>query len=776
MFESGPKSNSRRAVIRDKCPDRFGSFWRDLRASGAFRSLGIAVVFCILAIGIVMLREDVVSYRPGQYVPQDILSRVDFTYRDRALLSKARQAARDSQPRVYKTNGEPWSELEKNLLELPERVAGKKFDDVDPSLRAALELEGNTGALSELLLVASDAKEKQAYENQVREYIAALVRKDLLIIPEKEYREEWDSVTRRTVSVPPAPEKFKTSLYPATAVAVDAKEQELLRDLRNAFEVTAHVFPGLKAGRIVAFTENTLRPTHVLDAERTATAQNLAAATIPKSKEDQQYRANQTIFSKGTIAERDWQILKAEKEAFVQSLGAAALKAKLGLAGTVILMATVLCWYIGKYQPKIVRNPARAIALGALLVSMLLLAQLAAIGTGQLYIFGLAPTILVAMILAIAYDQRFAIGIASMHGIIVTAALDQGIGFFLILWVGILTCGFLIDEVRTRSRLIEVGGATALAMMLATIAAGATSLDPIRFIGWNCLYTGAAGLSVGFIVLGILPFVEKAFKITTGMTLLELADASQPLLRRLSLEAPGTYNHSLQVATLAEAAADAIGGNSLLCRVAAYYHDIGKINKADYFIENQTDGRNRHLHLSPNMSFHIIIGHVKDGMALAKEYNLPSVILPFIQQHHGTTLIAYFFDKAKKQQGQNEPEGPQVSEMQFRYSGPKPKNREIAILMLSDAAESATRAEREPSHARIGQIVHDLAMARLLDGQFDESNLTMRDLELVERTLVKTLTGIYHGRIAYPSTTTVPAKSAMSFPKPPDQSTTGVVA
>ncbi len=776
MFESAPKSNSRRSVIRDKCPERFGTFWHDLRASGAFKSLGIAVIFCILAIGIVMLREDVVSYRPGQYVPQDILSRVDFTYHDRALLGKARQDARDSQPRVYKANGEPWSELEKSLLDLPDRLAGKKFEDVDPSLSALLELDGNTGALSELLLIASDPKEKQAYENQVKEYIAALIRKDLLIVPEKNYREEWDSVTRRNVLAPPAAEKFKTALYPASATVGDAKEQEMLRDLHNTFSVTAHVFSGLKAGRIVAFTANTLQPTHVLDAERTATAQNMAASTIPSSKADQQFRANQAIFLKGTIAERDWQVLKAEKEAFVRSLGAAALKAKLGLAATVVLMAAVLCWYIGKYQPRIVQVPERAIAMGALLVSMLLLAQLAAIGTGQLYVFGLAPTILVAMILAIAYDQRFAIGVASMHGIIVTAALDQGIGFFLILWIGILTCGFLIDEIRTRSRLIEVGGATALAMILATIAAGAMSLDPRSFIARNCLYTGAAGLSVGFIVLGILPFIEKAFKITTGMTLLELADASQPLLRRLSLEAPGTYNHSLQVATLSEAAADAIGANSLLCRVAAYYHDVGKINKADYFIENQTDNRNRHIHLSPNMSFHIIIGHVKDGMALAKEYNLPSVILPFIQQHHGTTLILYFFDKAKKQQGLLEPEGTEVSEMQFRYSGPKPKSREIAILMLADAAESATRAEREPSHARIEQIVHDLAMARLLDGQFDESNLTMRDLELVERTLVKTLTGIYHGRIAYPSTMPNPTKSALSLSKPPSQAAGGVVA
>src|SRR2546423_4987709 len=202
-------------------------------------------------------------------------------------------------------------------------------------------------------------------------------------------------------------------------------------------------------------------------------------------------------------------------------------------------------------------------AIGGLLLAMLLLAQLAAIGTGPLYVFGIAPTLVVAMILAIAYDQRFAIGVATMHGILVTAALDQGIGFFLIIWVGVLTCGFMLDEIRTRIKLIEIGGAAAIAMIFATIATGATQMDYVRYIAQNCLYTGAAGLSVGFIVLGILPFIEKTFRITTGMTLLELADVSQPLLRRLALEAPGAYNHSLQVATLAPAAAEGIRADSL---------------------------------------------------------------------------------------------------------------------------------------------------------------------------------------------------------------------
>jgi hypothetical protein len=267
----------------------------------------------------------------------------------------------------------------------------------------------------------------------------------------------------------------------------------------------------------------------------------------------------------------------------------------------------------------------------------------------------------------------------------------------------------------------------------------------------NALHAGAAGFGVGFVVLGILPFIEKAFRITTAMTLLEMADSSLPLLRRLATEAPGTWNHSQQVAALAEEAAEAIGANSLLCRVGSYYHDVGKINKPEYFVENQQDGVNRHQTISPSVSVLIIIGHVKDGVELAREYNLPTSLFPFIQQHHGTTLVEFFYDRAMKQA---DPQLHAVSEMQYRYPGPKPKSREIAIVMLADGCESAARALSEPTAPRIEALVDDLAMKRLLDGQFDECDLTLRDLELVKRSLIKSLLGIYHGRIAYPSTAT----------------------
>jgi cyclic-di-AMP phosphodiesterase PgpH len=458
-----------------------------------------------------------------------------------------------------------------------------------------------------------------------------------------------------------------------------------------------------------------------------------------------------------TLSVRDWQILNAENDAYHKSLMGDALKMwqyRLGLALLAGIVTLILCGYVARYQPRCVRNHARGIAMASLLVSMLLLSQLAGIGNSSLFIFGIAPTIVAAMILTIAYDQRFALGVATIHTIIVTAALNQGLDFFMILWVGVLTACYLLDDIRTRSRLIEIGGASALAMIIAATAVGAVEMEPIQFVGSNCLYVGASGLAAGFVVLGFLPFIEKAFRITTSMTLLELADASRPLLRRLALEAPGTYNHSLQVATLAEAAAEAIHANSLLCRVGSYYHDIGKINKPDYFIENQMGGENRHLNLTPSLSLRIILSHVKEGVEMAKDYNLPTSLLPIIQQHHGTTLVEYFYHQAV-QKGDQQPEtGPRLSDTEFRYPGPKPKSKEAAIVMLCDAVESACRCFGEPTASRLEAKVHELARLRLEDGQFAECDLTMRDLEQIERALCKALLGIYHGRISYPTTET----------------------
>ncbi|HEV7302039.1 MAG TPA: HDIG domain-containing protein [Tepidisphaeraceae bacterium] len=749
MFWSSSKTPSRRAEIRNKRPDADRTFITVLREQGALPTVAVAIVFLIVASAIMTLRRDVVQWRPGQAVPYDIVSRVDFTFSDPDVLAQKRREAREATPSVYRSNGDVWTPLQEMLMSLPDRVDGDSVAALPQPLREALD----PGSITALRQINTKERRRQ-YEKSVEDYTRELANH---------------------------PDTHVGRVIPLIVLDSASRKQDALASRRIALETIGLVEPGWtytvedpefislatkKANmffrldlesKIAILTAALLKPTHVLDEVATNERRNEAERNVPSTAGDVRYPANTILVArdKGVIEPKDWQLLRDENRHFIASLGdRRAVFAQLGTVGFVLLLTVMLSAYVAIFQPRVVRNYARALGIAGLLSAMLLLAQLAGIGSGQVYLFGTAPAILAAMILTLAYDRRFALGVASMLGMLITFGLDQGIEFFLILETGVVTSCLMLTDVRNRGKLIEVGGATACAMIAATAAAGALNMDPLRFVAYNCLYTGAAGLAVGFIVLGILPFIERTFRITTSMTLLELADASHPLLRRLAVEAPGTYSHSLNVATLAEAAAEAIGGNSLLCRVAAYYHDVGKINKADYFVENQSGGENRHLNLSPSVSLLIIIGHVKDGIELAREYNLPASVLPFIQQHHGTTLVEYFYHRACTQKDGDQPA---ISETQYRYPGPKPRSKEVAIVMISDAVESATRAMSEPNHNRVEMLVHELTMKRLLDGQLDECDLTMRDLERIERALVKTLLGIYHGRIAYPSTSSLQA-------------------
>jgi putative nucleotidyltransferase with HDIG domain len=739
------KRGARRREIRKKCPDAGTRWLLDMRADGSLRTLWVAVAFCIATVAVMSLRLNVIAYRPGQYATHDIVSRVPFRYHDKDELEKKKRIAREIEPRVYTaTDTDSWKKLEETLLGLPQQLASTREEELPAALKPILD----SATLNKLQEYAEPAR-LAGYQDSVRAYVAEIRRLDPIILPGDQLAKDRG----RPVQIPGRASISSEMAYSLEdPAALSAKLQPLAQ---------ANFLKSL-APKIVQLTLASLKPTHAFNDQATVAAQNAAAERVPTSDGDLVFDANDKIVPVGEISIRDWQLLRAENAEYLRRLDSGAWRTRAGLLASVAIITLILSCYVAKYQRRIIRNYARAVAIAALMLSMLLLAQLAGIGSSSLYVFGIAPTIIVAMILTIAYDQRFAVGVATVHAILVTLALNEKLSFFLILLAGVLTCCFLLDDIRTRSKLIEVGGATALAMIVATAAAGLLELDPWTFIARNCLYAGAAGLGVGFVILGTLPFIERAFRITTSMTLLELADASQPLLRRLALEAPGTYNHSLQVATLSEEAAEAIGANSLLCRVGAYYHDVGKINKAEYFVENQVAGHNRHINLSPSVSLLIIIGHVKDGIELAREYNLPTNLFPFIQQHHGTTLVEFFYHQACNQQ-QTKPGSAAISDTQYRYPGPKPKSKEIAILMLADAVESATRAMSEPTASRIETLVHELAHRRLQDGQFDECDITMRDLERIERSLAKTLLGIYHGRLAYPSTAGISSPTASTL-------------
>jgi len=745
-------------------------------------SLAIAGIFCIAITAMFLLRKQVVPYRPGEYVPHDIVARVDFKFFDQARDDQLIQYKRDSVFRDYRrVEGDPWDKIQDFFLALPDTIHGRSPQELDSPLRDLLD----SGAITEL---EQDriGLDREQYESNVRQFIA-YSRKHLLdddeplvIIPQDARDEE----TRLAARYPGEPRQIKllAPLPDPQNPQATAGEPPRFIDIGDVFgadlpdsfgprlDEAARVF-GLELGPKISritLAELASTPNYLYDDQSTHEEQNQAESTISPLDAVESYVRDAVVVTGGTtLTERDFMLLRAENTAYEQWLSSDFIHTwqnRLGLFLVAGIITFILAAYVARYQRRCVRNHARALAMAGLLLAMLLLTQLAGIGEKSLLIFAIAPTIIAAMILTIAYDQRFAMGIATIHTIIVTSALNQGLGSFLILWVGVLTACYLLDDIRTRIKLIEVGGFSALAMVVAAAAVGAVQMEPPQIIAVNCLYVALAGFSAGFVVLGILPFIEKAFRITTGMTLLELADVSQPLLRRLALEAPGTYAHSLSVATLAEAAAESIKANSLLCRVASYYHDVGKIHKPDYFVENQMGGENRHLNLSPTLSLRIIQSHVKDGVELAKEYNLPTSILPIIEQHHGTTLVEYFYSKAVRQ-GDQQPDAPApISDVEFRYPGPKPRSKEAAIVMMCDIVESACRSLAEPNATRIENRVRELAKMRLEDGQFEECDLTLRELHFIEQAINKTLLSIYHGGIVYPSAEVEPAPAPIATP------------
>lgn len=461
------------------------------------------------------------------------------------------------------------------------------------------------------------------------------------------------------------------------------------------------------------------------------------------------YKRNEMMIMPGIIDEIDLAKIRAEHDAFLRSgrAGSTTLHA-MGIASLVLLVTIGLGIYVYYYQPRVIQNPLRTLALALLLVLTLLSIRGTVLAAHQawMHVFTAAMMmVLMTMILSIAYNQRFALGAGWFLTLLVTPAANQNFYFMLVLLSGVLTAALGLGQVRSRTKLVAVGAVAAAAMSLImftiTMIGGVVGPQVIQLVA----ATLTAGLAGGFVMTGLLPLIERIFGIATSMTLLECSDISRPLLRRLATEAPGTFNHSLLLGTMAEAAAESIAANGLLARVGAYYHDIGKINKPAYFVENEEGRFNKHTKLSPAMSLLIILGHVKDGLEMAREYNLPRVIWPFITEHHGTTLIEYFYHAAKQASGDAS-----LPESQFRYPGPKPQTKETAILMLCDSVEGATRALPEPNAGRIEDLVHKIARKRLDDGQLDECNLTLRELKTVEQSLIKSLLSFYHGRITYP--------------------------
>lgn len=356
------------------------------------------------------------------------------------------------------------------------------------------------------------------------------------------------------------------------------------------------------------------------------------------------------------------------------------------------------------------------------------------------------------------------IGMAASFSLIVSVLASLALGgrveFFIYFFMSSLVAASGVKNCRERSIFIRTGLKVSLCNIVLALSIEALHAS---FFTFEALIASASafvgGALAGILATGILPLIEMSFGYTTDIKLLELGNLDQPLLRELMVQAPGTYHHSVIVSNMVEASAEAVNANPLLAKVAAYYHDIGKMRKPLYFIENQTGRENRHEKLAPSMSSLILISHVKDGVEFAKEDKLGKEIIDIIKQHHGTSLITFFYEKAKEQGEKREGKSPKVKEEDFRYPGPKPQTKEAGLIMLADVVEAASRTLVDPTAARIQGMVQKIINKVFSDGQLDECELTLKDLNEIAKSFNKTLSGIFHHRVEYPEPVAKPLSS-----------------
>jgi len=426
--------------------------------------------------------------------------------------------------------------------------------------------------------------------------------------------------------------------------------------------------------------------------------------------------------------------------------------------GSFFLISIVLfiCYKdIKRYKPAYLKDYKMLFLLGFLMTTTLLVSRFFSylnealqrglnFPEGDGFIFGI-PISFGAMLVTLIFDFHTAIIFSFVISLITGIWLNEP--FYLIYaFIGSLIAAFSAIKCKKRSSIIK-GGLYVSAINIITVAIiflikeDFFSPETISAI----FFAATSGVIVAATVLIILPLIEYMFGVTTDISLIELLDLEHPLMRNLMINAPGTYHHSVIVANLAGTAAEAVGANPLLARVSAHYHDIGKIKMPEYFIENQTGMVSKHEKLTPHMSSMIIMNHVKEGIELAKQHKLPHAVIEILQQHHGTSSIAYFYQKAKEK-ATDYPPMPE----EYRYQGPKPQTRVAALVMMADAVEAASRSLIDPTPARISALVEKIINNVFLDGQIDECELTLKDLSEIKRRFTHILTIIFHKRIAYP--------------------------
>lgn len=453
-------------------------------------------------------------------------------------------------------------------------------------------------------------------------------------------------------------------------------------------------------------------------------------------------RKYQKIVGKGEVVTEN-QIALLKKLGLLEQQGDTDLSSFIGIGILIALMEGIVILYLVRFAPDVLKSRNKLVLISVLVTIELLLARFASMYNISGF---LIPVAFTSMLVAVLVKTRLAIVLNIALSSVIALMMGYSIDVFVVSLIGGSVGAIIASRMHQRNGLITAG---ALVGLVSTLSILGTSLVNSTFsktvVLQSLLGLINGGLSSVF-TIGLLPFCETTFKIVTPIKLLELSNPNQPLLKRLLFEAPGTYHHSILVGNLSEAAVEAIGGNSLLARVGSYYHDVGKIKRPYFFKENQITNENLHDKIAPSLSTLIITNHIKDGCELAKKYKLPDIIIDIIRQHHGTTLVKYFYAKAVNDP---DPHG-EVSEEQFRYEGPKPSTRESAVIMLADSVEAAVRSIASPTKAGIEDMIKKIIKDKVDDNQLDECDITLKDLRKITEAFMNVLNGIYHDRLEYP--------------------------
>ncbi|MCH2115583.1 MAG: HDIG domain-containing protein [Pirellulales bacterium] len=693
------------------------------------------------------------NYQLGAIPQRDVVASLDFEQIDEKATEEARNRARRLTKAIYNQDPEQLIQLRAKLRsEISRLLTAETLDDDHAQLWKEFEprlAEGTPDPTPEERQEQLDrfheafSKENalEVFDEQIAAVMAPYEQWGLLeSLPAEHENVNFEEIFVRVRDVTGA--AFGP---PAKRDVAEVRVEDAADQLQNVLK--EKLASAELAQRVFAWLRPRLKTTLSLDLQATREAQDEAAIATPE--ETRTYLAGEdTLVKAGHPLEiEDLILLRLEHNARISQRDVGMrIRRTLAVFGMFVALYTLCGFYIHLREPRVLQELFRFVSLLTLVFLTVVLARIS-----SQYSWGtdLIPLLLLAMTLAIAYQQELALLLSACVTLVLVISVGHDMAQALVLMATVSGTVLVLKQVRTRGKLLAVGFVAACVALLTTIGVGTLYGQPWTLLLQNGFMLAVWSIIAGSLMTVLLPSVERVFEVQTDLSLIELGDPAKPLLQELIRRAPGTYNHSITVASLAEAAAESIGARGLLVRVGAYFHDIGKMLKPGYFVENQGQGDNRHDSLVPAMSTLVIIAHVKDGADLARQNKLPEPIIDFIQQHHGTTLVEYFYRQASQQHDQD-PESAEVDESSFRYPGPKPQTKEAGILMMADAVESASRALKEPTPARIENIVEEISSKRLLDGQFDECGLTLEEVRKIGESLVKSLTAVYHGRVKYP--------------------------